>query len=219
MKKLIKKIKWFWFSLFQSHRYYNLSIERINDFQIVVLPGVFNPTLFYSTELLIQSFDENILKKTDRVLDLGTGSGAVAIAISKFVNHVVATDLNPTAVRCCMINVLLNKLEGRIDVRCGDLFEPIKNEKFDVIIFNPPYYEGIPKNFTDIAWRGDTFQRFIRGFENFLNTDGSAILVLSTEVTNLENKLEIIKEKGYKILEISKKNYLSEVIYVCQIKK
>ena len=42
---------------------------------------------------------------------------------------------------------------SQIDVRQGDLFDPVAGERFDVMLFNPPYYRGVPRDELDHAWR------------------------------------------------------------------
>ena len=79
------------------------------------------------------------------MLDLGTGSGVGAVFAAQWAGQVVAVDVNPAAVRCARINVLLHGVEDRVDVLQGDLFEPVAGERFDVILFNPPYFPGQPR--------------------------------------------------------------------------
>ncbi|MEM4546368.1 MAG: methyltransferase [Nitrososphaerota archaeon] len=78
------------------------------------------------------------LKGGERVLDLGTGSGFLAIVASKLgAGSCVATDISPDAVAMAKSNAELNAVYN-IDVRQGNLYEPVENECFDVIISNPP---------------------------------------------------------------------------------
>ena len=72
------------------------------------------------------------------VLDLGTGCGIHALLAAKHSQRVLATDINSRAVSLSQLNVKLNDLSN-IDVREGDLFEPVGGERFDLILCNPPY--------------------------------------------------------------------------------
>ncbi len=79
---------------------------------------------------------------TGRVADLGTGSGAIAIAI-KHDNpklSVVATDLSSAAVAVARRNA--HRLQAEIDFRVGSWCKPLKTEQYDVIVSNPPYVEA-----------------------------------------------------------------------------
>jgi release factor glutamine methyltransferase len=76
-----------------------------------------------------------------RVLDLCTGSGAIALAIAKELPaaNVIATELSPAAAAIARTNVELNKLADRVEIRDGDLWAPVAGERFDLIVSNPPY--------------------------------------------------------------------------------
>jgi release factor glutamine methyltransferase len=79
-----------------------------------------------------------------RVLELGTGTGCVAIAVAKNLGRVevVATDLNPLALETAAENARRHAVEDRIQFRQGDLFDALQPEdSFDVVCSNPPYIE------------------------------------------------------------------------------
>jgi len=76
-----------------------------------------------------------------RVLDLCTGSGAIAVALAKELPNatIVATEVSIDAVAIAKKNVERNAVADRVDVRFGDLFVPVAGERFDLIVANPPY--------------------------------------------------------------------------------
>lgn len=76
-----------------------------------------------------------------RVLDLCTGSGAIAIAVAKELSsaQVIATELSPQAAALARRNAERNAVADRVDVRHGDLWQPVAGEVFDLIVANPPY--------------------------------------------------------------------------------
>ena len=116
------------------------------------------------------------------MLDLGTGSGVGALFAARRGFRVVAVDINPEAVRCARVNALLHHLEDRIEARQGDLFAPVAGERFDLVLFNPPFFRGEPVNDLDRAWRGtDVLERFAAGLSAALTPAGQALLVLSTD--------------------------------------
>lgn len=94
------------------------------------LPGVHRPsvTLAHLT----------VRRAVARGLDLGTGNGVEAILMSRHVEHVVGSDVNARAIEYARFNGLLNRVPG-IDWRVGSWFDPLKDERFDVIACNPPY--------------------------------------------------------------------------------
>lgn len=76
-----------------------------------------------------------------RVLDLCTGSGAIAIALAKELPaaRVIATDVSAAAVAIARKNAERNGVAERVEIREGDLFAPVGGERFDLIVANPPY--------------------------------------------------------------------------------
>lgn len=87
-----------------------------------------------------------------RVLDLGTGSGVLAILASKLgARNVVATDVSDRAIKIAKRNAEINGVE--IDFRVGDLFNPVRGELFDLIICNPPMTPS-PIQLRRFTWGG-----------------------------------------------------------------
>jgi len=112
---------------------------RGHCFRFITASGVFSfGKLDRGTELLIENM---ILKKNWRVLDLGCGYGAIGIVASRFVDYVVMTDVNRRAVSIARKNLKINGVRNA-EVRWGNLYEPVKGEKFDSIITNPPVHAG-----------------------------------------------------------------------------
>lgn len=76
-----------------------------------------------------------------RVLDLCTGSGALAVSLAKELPAatVVATELSEAAAAVARRNAERNGVADRVDVRVGDLFAPVAGERFDLVVSNPPY--------------------------------------------------------------------------------
>jgi release factor glutamine methyltransferase len=149
-----------------------------------VLPEVFNPVLFRSGPFLAQAVARlaPAAGTGRRALDMGTGSGVGAVFAARAGYDVVAVDINPEAVRCARINALLSHLEEQVEVREGDLFGPVAGERFDLVLFNPPYFRGMPKDRLDHAWRGvDVLERFAAGLPDALTAGGRALVVLSTD--------------------------------------
>jgi len=96
--------------------------------------NVFNP---HPITLLLANAIE--IKPGDTVLEVGSGSGLISIVAAKLgAKQVVSTDIAEPARKMTRFNADLNGLDGQLKVVGGDLFKPVKNQKFDVIVSNPP---------------------------------------------------------------------------------
>ncbi len=176
---------------------------QISGLTIEVWPGVFHPTLFYSTKYLLQflsGFDLN----NKRLLELGCGTGTISCYAATKNAVVTAIDINQTAVANCTKNGMLNKVK----VLClqSDLFDKITNATFDYIIINPPYYAGNATNDEEQAWYcGSEYQYFEKLFFQLKNKndDATVFMILSDECaiekidaigTNYSLELKVVKE-------------------------
>jgi HemK-related putative methylase len=181
ISRLIGKAMAFGYRLTGKHRYDDFRLERIQGLPFLVTPSVFNPKVPRTGEFLASLLDSNLVSIKDEVLDMGTGSGVGAVFAAKYAGRVVAVDINPAAVRCAGINASINDAEGKVDVRHGDLFAPVQGEKFDLILFNPPFLRGTPRDDRDRAWRSsDVAERFAAALREHLKPGGSALVLLST---------------------------------------
>jgi release factor glutamine methyltransferase len=169
------------FLLFQRRRHRRLVLEHFAGHPLVVLPEVFNPTLFLTTGFFASLLSPELVPSTADVLDVGTGSGALAIVAAQLARSVAAVDVNPHAVRCARLNVLLNRCEDRVAVEEGDLFGPFNGRRFDVVLCNPPFYRGSPRDHWDASWRApDFFERFTGSLAAHLAPAGHALVLLSS---------------------------------------
>jgi release factor glutamine methyltransferase len=118
------------------------------------------------TELLVMEALRLIKgKDAPRVLDIGTGSGCIALAIARhhLTARITATDISPDALALANKNAERLGLAARIRFLQGDLFEPVRGDRFDLIVSNPPYVSA------------DEFPQLIkevRDFEPRLALDG-----------------------------------------------
>ena len=93
------------------------------------------------TERVVEKLLEN-LRDAGRLLDLCTGSGCIAISTLKRKPNAVgvAIDISSKALDAAKENALINDVNDRLKFICADIFDkPLANEKFDVIVSNPPY--------------------------------------------------------------------------------
>ncbi len=180
-----------------------LVLETWDGLSILVLPDVLNPVVFRSGVVLAEALSKLTPPArrggVPRALDVGTGSGIGALALARAGLEVVAVDVNPEAVRCARINALLNRLDERVDVREGDLFAPAGEEPFDVIAFNPPFFDGEPSDLHDAAWRGTgVFERFATELPSRLAPGGLALVLLSDHGAE-ERQCAVLRAAGLEV--------------------
>ena len=149
-----------------------------------------------------------------RALDMGTGCGIGAVFAAAHGYQVVAVDINPEAVRCARINAYLNQLENRIDLRTGDLFEPVVGERFDLVLFNPPFFCGESGDLLDRAWRGtDVLEQFAVGLPSALKREGLALILLSSDGEGAR-LLSALHAQGLRVAAELRRNLGNEIMTV-----
>jgi len=176
------------------------------------------------TETLVEAIIEHLINFfSPKIVDLGTGSGAIAISLAKTLKDsmIYATDISQDPLSVAMENTKRHKLENQIEFLCGDLFEPLKNRKLegsiDCVVSNPPYvspeeFDQLPKEVRDyeplVALKSDEegtsfHKRIIEGSLDFLKKEG--ILALELGLGQASKVAELVREcTGFKNIEIKK---------------
>jgi 16S rRNA G1207 methylase RsmC len=121
------------------------------------------------TRLLIESM---ALPSSGRILDLGCGYGAVGIAAAHFnpCLQVVLTDVNMRAVRLARENIERNNV-ANAEVRCGFLYEPVEDLRFNCVLSNPPVSAGM-----------ETVLAIIQGAPALLSCGGTLQMVVRSKI-------------------------------------
>jgi release factor glutamine methyltransferase len=182
---------------------------------IKVHPDVFPPHLTISTKILL-----NFIKPLDLVgksfLELGCGSGIIALFAAKKGAVVTASDVNQKALDFLIKNAKTNNLI--IETVYSDLFQNL-SKSFDYIIINPPYYPKEPKNIKEKAWFcGENFEYFKKLFSQltlFNNTNCTIYMILSQDCA-IEHiiKMAEIEELKMQIIYETKQNFENNFIFV-----
>jgi len=192
-----------------------------DDLVFQVFEHVYEPAedTFLAADSLAQ-----IVKADDTLLDIGTGCGILAIIASRKVKKVIATDVNPHAIKCARLNTKINEISRKIEVRLGDLFQPIgKTERFNVIIFNAPYLPSSPREqrtWLGRSWAGGPngrklIDRFITEAPRYLKRNGKILLVQSS-LANIDETLVKFREASLRAQVIADKKVAFETIVVFQ---
>jgi release factor glutamine methyltransferase len=178
------------------------------DLCLDIVPGVFIPR--FETENFIELIKEFVHLTPKRILDIGTGTGAISIALSRAFPEadVLATEISDTAIACARKNIEKYGLSSRINIVKCDICRGIDGE-FDLIVSNPPYIPSsrlhlLPKSVRDFEPLraldgGHDGTRFIRS----LMAQASSLLT-SNGIMGIE-----IDEDSVQIL----KNYLGQDKY------
>nr|WP_303714516.1 HemK2/MTQ2 family protein methyltransferase [Methanoculleus marisnigri] len=153
------------------------------------------------------------VRPTDRVLEVGTGSGYVAAGLAGRAAAVVATDINPHAVACA-------RARGVAAVRT-DLFAGLSG-LFDLVLFNPPYLPTLPEeridDWLEYALDGGptgrvVIERFVADVGRVLSPFGRILLLVSS-LTDLDEVRELFARQGFVSFVVDEEVLEDETLYV-----
>lgn len=187
------------------------------------------------TELIVEKTLEYIKKKNLKrptILELGVGSGAIILSVSKncSVLNSIGVDINKEALKIANQNAKKLNLENCISFIQSNWFENIKNQKFDIIISNPPYIErNIIKSLDEevkcyepiTALDGgesglDDYKKIIKDAPKYLKKNGMILLEIGynqkQEVLSLLNNNTWTNKKCFKDLSNNDRIIIAELI-------
>jgi release factor glutamine methyltransferase len=177
--------------------------------QFELLPNVYEPS--EDTFLLVDA-SLDVVRSTDSVLEVGTGCGLIAKVVGRIAHSVIATDINPQAVK----NATLNGVKA-IE---GDLFCNL-NRRFDLIIFNPPYLPtdaNVPSDLLTKAWDGgpagrEVIMRFLTQVDRHLTNHGRVLMTISS-ITGYHEVTERMKKQFEIVRNLTERKIFFETLYV-----
>ncbi len=216
-RAVIGKALYWRYRLFESKRHDGFVLEQLGGVPVLVAPGVLNPKLMRTGAFFAAQLTPALLAPEAEVLDMGTGSGVCALFAARCARRVVAVDINPVAVRCARVNVLMNGVEDKVEVLHGDLFAPVAARRFDVVLFNPPFVRGVPRNDADRAWRStDVAERFAAELGNHLRPGGFALVLLST-FGDAASFVEPFRRGGFALKVVAEGSYINEKLTLLRL--
>ena len=179
-------------------------------------------------------FDGLDMKKIKNVLDMGTGTGILAIFLQMLkVQHplfnpmIYASDILEDALECAKNNEKYNNFNENIAFIRSNLFESFPKSlkrSFNIIVFNPPYLPsselGEPderKTTIDHSWDGgirgyEVFSRFLEEVKDFMDPNNCATYYICSSRVNLENLNNIVDKNGFSSQVLNKKHFFFEDI-------
>jgi len=168
------------------------SMATVDGREFLAMEGVVLPS---AQSLYLLAHCE--IQENETVLDIGTGSGVQAIFAADKASSVLATDINPVAVKMAKLNAERNGVSDIVEFRQGDLFEPVnKDEKFDVILFNIAYpYSEESRDLWEVH------ERFFSEVDNYLNRDGR-IYYQSGRIDNVQRINDMADKNGMSIISM-----------------
>lgn len=145
------------------------------------------------TETLVEEVINEYKEKKCEILDLCTGSGAIAISLAKYINesNIVASDISMKALQIAKLNAEKNLVRKKIEFIESDMFNKIYKDDFDIIVSNPPYIK------TKIIEKLD---KQVKN-EPYIALDGGADGLKFYKII-IENAYKYIKNEGKVFLEI-----------------
>lgn len=163
--------------------------------------------------LLLQKYVKRYVKKGDKVLDMGTGSGIQAITAFEITKNITAVDIN----KQCVNNI--KKQYPAIKAFQSDLFSNIpKKEAFNLIIFNPPYLpEEKRATFEERTvlsggkYGHELLERFFRQAKQYLKPKGKILVVFSSLTGDIKEKIQSL---GYVMTQLAEESFFFEKIGV-----
>lgn len=168
--------------------------------RLVRLPGVFRPPS--DTWMLANVLRSEIDGRDVEVLDLCTGTGALALVAAEAGATTTAVDISRRAVLNVRLNALLNGV--RVRPLRGDLFAPVAGRQFDVIVTNPPYVpapdERLPERGLERAWQAGLdgrvlIDRICASAATYL-APGGAVLIVQSTVNGEDETCSLLSDAG-----------------------
>jgi methylase of polypeptide subunit release factors len=171
--------------------------------------------------------------KVDHVFEFCAGPGFIGFSLlaNKLCDKLTLADINPEACKVCEDTVKKNGLEDKVSVYQSDCLDKIpENEKWDLVVSNPPHWatledadreegkaerEDIKKFDLDLK----IHKRFYRDIRKYLKPGGSILLQENGRATKPEDFLDMIRENGFKVIEIFKARPVSALQCILQGKK
>jgi len=213
IRKLIQPILW------KGYRWY-LNKTRwyyYDGLKVCIQPSVFHPGLLGTTRVLLD-FISKMHLEGKRVLELGAGSGLLALWCSRAGAITSASDINAAAIESMQKSAEANQLS--LQLYHSDLFDQIPKQGFDFILINPPFYPRVPQNDRERAFfcgsDFEYFQRLFAEIQDYIAPGGTAYMIL-TDDCDLLRIHQLASGHGIQFIQRETKKVLGETQMIFEL--
>jgi release factor glutamine methyltransferase len=187
-------------------------VERDRSIRLDLDADVYSPA--EDTFLMLSALE---IRKGERALEMGCGSGYIALHMAKAGASVTAVDVDPLAAENTRKNAELNHLE--IVVLVSDLFQNVPGT-YDLLVFNPPYLRGNADGQEDLCWAGGEdgvtiTARFLQEAKGRLATGGRTIIIVSSDCDGEAMERALL---GWRRRKLASQNLFFERLDVLELK-
>jgi release factor glutamine methyltransferase len=173
------------------------------------------------TEILVDEiileYKKNFSDKEITILDLGTGSGAIAVSLAIFIplSKITATDISESAIKIATKNAMLNNVVNKIEFIKSNWYSNLKDAKFEYIVSNPPYIDSADKQYM-------SQETLIYEPENACFADNNGLInydkIISEATYFLKKGGKILLEIGFNqsksVVSILEKHQFTEIVII-----
>jgi release factor glutamine methyltransferase len=155
---------------------------RYHGLKLKIPPGVFHPGIYFSTPIFLDWLRQ-VDFQNKKTLDIGTGSGVIALLAAQQGAESWAVEINPLSAQAALDNAAYNGLE--IHLAAGDLFAALPPNLFDYVLANPPYYPKKAEKMEDYAFLAgknlEYYTRFFGELHPFITNKTKIWMILSED--------------------------------------
>ncbi len=190
---------------------------KYKNFVLNIPPEIYLPA--EDTYLLLETIKQKIDSKKNNCLEIGFGNGIISLELYDKCKQLTCVDINPKAIK------YLEQIKKKYDLKNmkiikSNLFEKINKQKFDLIIFNPPYVPS--EQIEDISTDGGKYGReiiisFINQLPKHLKKQGKCYLLVSS-LNNIRYIKKQIKKNKLQQKIVNQQKLFFETLYVLEIK-
>jgi release factor glutamine methyltransferase len=207
----------------EAYAYKSNYTTTLAGHEFIVFPDVFNPEVFPSSHVIIDSWLHLIRTvKPDSLLEIGAGAGYLSIlAALNGANKVTATDVTQQAADNIKANIDKYNLDDRMRALCGSVFDPLgENDQFDIVFWNSPF-NHINKPLEELNALERTLfdpgytltETYIREAHKHLTDKGRLFLGTSNKLGKFDRLTELADKYGWRLELNNVPEYTTEKSY------